>query len=491
MTLVGLAAGLACVGAPGGQLSADPLAPARANAAALSRRVLQEAQLVHQRTVRYQVESARAGLLGDELASSEASAQALRLRAGQTESLLRQEALLSYADALPVVGTGGQSSRDLMKATDQATYLALTVGDISGTLDLLNNEQSQLARTVATSRLELRSAIEAESSAAQARLLALREAASLQVLLSRAESQVAALTSAERSPTGPPVGDGIVKALAQQLGAAPANPRPTSIASSPRRAVTAAVTAPLAKEARTVALSQKAALSNGPRKRATTTAELTTTTRTTTVIRPTTTTARPTTTTARPTTTTDGPTTTTDGPTTTTGGRPGTSTDARPTTTTTTTAAGAVGPAPSSPHPSSTTTPSTTTSTSTTTTSTATTSTTTTTDPPAPTTTTPTTTPATTTPPVTTAATTADAHPPPAGGLWLELRECESGDNYQADTGNGYYGAYQFSWSTWVDLGYPGRPDQEPYWMQDEAAQRLEAMDGWGQWPSCSTALGV
>ncbi len=152
MALVGLAAGLVSVGAPGGQLAADPLAPARANAAALSRRVLQEAQLVHQRTVRYQVESARAGLLGDELASSEASAQALRLRAGQTESLLRQEALLSYADALPVVGAGGQSSHDLMEATDQATYLALTVGDISGTLDLLKSEQSQLARTVATSR---------------------------------------------------------------------------------------------------------------------------------------------------------------------------------------------------------------------------------------------------------------------------------------------------------------------------------------------------
>ena len=487
MALVGLAAGLVSVGAPGGQLAADPLPPARANAAALSRRVLQEAQLVHQRTVRYQVESARAGLLGDELASSEASAQALRLRAGQTESLLRQEALLSYADALPVVGAGGQSSRDLMEATDQATYLALTVGDISGTLDLLKSEQSQLARTVATSRLELHSAIEAESFAAQARLLALREAASLQVLLWRAESQVAALTSAERSPTGPPVGDGIVKALAQQLEATPANPRPASIGAPPRRAATAAVTvtAHLAKPARTASPSAKAALSNGPRTRATTTADLATTTRTTTVL-------RPTTTTGRPTTTTDGATTTTDRPTTTTG---------RPTTTTTTTAAGAVGAAAGTPPPSSTTTLSTTTptsttitsttTTSTTTRSTTTTSTTTTTDPPAPPTTPATTTPATTSPPATTAATAADVHPPPTGGLWLELRECESGDNYQADTGNGYYGAYQFSWATWVDLGYPGRPDQEPYWMQDEAAQRLEAMDGWGQWPSCSTALGV
>ena len=264
VALVGLAAGFASVAAPGGQLSADPLAPARANAAALSRRALQEAQLVHQRTVRYQVESARAGLLGDELASSEASAQALRSRAGQTESLLRQEALLSYADALPAVGAGGQSSRDLMEATDQATYLALTVGDISGTLDLLKSEQSQLARTVATSRRELQSAIEAESSAAQARLLALREAASLQVLLSRAESQVAALTSAERPPTGPPVGDGIVKALAQQLGATPANPRPTSIGASPGRAATAAVTAPLAVRTHKTASARKAARPMGP-----------------------------------------------------------------------------------------------------------------------------------------------------------------------------------------------------------------------------------
>jgi hypothetical protein len=79
----------------------------------------------------------------------------------------------------------------------------------------------------------------------------------------------------------------------------------------------------------------------------------------------------------------------------------------------------------------------------------------------------------------------------PSGGVWLELRECESGDNYQSDTGNGYYGAYQFSASTWSDLGYPGLPDEEPYWMQDAAAQRLEAADGWAQWPSCSAALGL
>ena len=78
-----------------------------------------------------------------------------------------------------------------------------------------------------------------------------------------------------------------------------------------------------------------------------------------------------------------------------------------------------------------------------------------------------------------------------AGGVWLQLRECESSDNYQANTGNGFYGAYQFSQSTWSDLGYPGRPDQEPPAMQDEAAQKLQAESGWGQWPACSAALGL
>ena len=78
-----------------------------------------------------------------------------------------------------------------------------------------------------------------------------------------------------------------------------------------------------------------------------------------------------------------------------------------------------------------------------------------------------------------------------AGGVWLQLRQCESGDNYQADTGNGFYGAYQFSPSTWTGMGYPGRPDQEPPAMQDQAAQRLQAQSGWGQWPACSAALGL
>jgi hypothetical protein len=71
------------------------------------------------------------------------------------------------------------------------------------------------------------------------------------------------------------------------------------------------------------------------------------------------------------------------------------------------------------------------------------------------------------------------------------LRECESSDNYQANTGNGFYGAYQFSQQTWTDLGYSGRPDLAPPSMQDQAAMKLQAESGWGQWPACAAALGL
>jgi hypothetical protein len=78
-----------------------------------------------------------------------------------------------------------------------------------------------------------------------------------------------------------------------------------------------------------------------------------------------------------------------------------------------------------------------------------------------------------------------------AGGVWLQLRQCESGDNYGENSGNGYYGAYQFSQPTWTGLGYPGRPDQESPAMQDKAAMQLQAQSGWGQWPACAAALGL
>ncbi|HET6909346.1 MAG TPA: transglycosylase family protein [Mycobacteriales bacterium] len=66
------------------------------------------------------------------------------------------------------------------------------------------------------------------------------------------------------------------------------------------------------------------------------------------------------------------------------------------------------------------------------------------------------------------------------------LRVCESSDRYHANTGNGYYGAYQFNRSTWRGLGYGGRPDRATKRTQDAATRKLHDRRGWSPWPSCS-----
>lgn len=79
----------------------------------------------------------------------------------------------------------------------------------------------------------------------------------------------------------------------------------------------------------------------------------------------------------------------------------------------------------------------------------------------------------------------------PTGDVWARLRQCESRGHYDINTGNGFYGAYQFHPRTWRGLGYPGLPHQAPPEMQDEAARKLQARSGWGQWPACSRRLGL
>jgi len=78
-----------------------------------------------------------------------------------------------------------------------------------------------------------------------------------------------------------------------------------------------------------------------------------------------------------------------------------------------------------------------------------------------------------------------------SGDVWAELRQCESGGNYAENTGNGFYGAYQFAPGTWTGLGYSGLPSDAPPAVQDAAAQQLQARSGWGQWPACSAQLGL
>ncbi|HVA11324.1 MAG TPA: ubiquitin-like domain-containing protein [Candidatus Dormibacteraeota bacterium] len=80
-------------------------------------------------------------------------------------------------------------------------------------------------------------------------------------------------------------------------------------------------------------------------------------------------------------------------------------------------------------------------------------------------------------------------------GTWLAaLRGCESGGNYQDNTGNGYYGAYQFSLGTWQRLGLSGLPSSAPPSVQDQAIVRNTNLSGGGlasQNPGCYYRTGI
>lgn len=64
------------------------------------------------------------------------------------------------------------------------------------------------------------------------------------------------------------------------------------------------------------------------------------------------------------------------------------------------------------------------------------------------------------------------------------IRQLESGNNYSIGGG----GAYQFQDGTWQSLGYKGSAQDHPPEVQDEAARKLLARDGWTPWttaPAC------
>lgn len=81
------------------------------------------------------------------------------------------------------------------------------------------------------------------------------------------------------------------------------------------------------------------------------------------------------------------------------------------------------------------------------------------------------------------------------GDVWYSLRVCESTNNYSKNTGNGYYGAYQFDLPTWksnAPVEWRGtRPDLAPSSIQDQAAKSLQAKRGWQPWPGCRAKLGL
>lgn len=87
---------------------------------------------------------------------------------------------------------------------------------------------------------------------------------------------------------------------------------------------------------------------------------------------------------------------------------------------------------------------------------------------------------------------TVQARPAATGDIWWVLGDCESGNDPAKNTGNGYYGAFQFSIGTWNSMGTGyDRADHAPYGVQLDAAKRLQARSGWGQWPGCAAKLGL
>jgi LysM repeat protein len=69
-------------------------------------------------------------------------------------------------------------------------------------------------------------------------------------------------------------------------------------------------------------------------------------------------------------------------------------------------------------------------------------------------------------------------------GILARVRARESGGNYADNTGNGYYGAYQFNLGTWRGVGGSGLPSDASPAEQDMRAQMLYNERGCSPWPN-------
>ncbi|HEX4246941.1 MAG TPA: transglycosylase family protein [Pseudonocardia sp.] len=76
---------------------------------------------------------------------------------------------------------------------------------------------------------------------------------------------------------------------------------------------------------------------------------------------------------------------------------------------------------------------------------------------------------------------------------WDKLAQCESTENWDADTGNGYKGGLQFDDRTWRNYGgteYAPTADHASRDEQIAVAKKVQEEQGWHAWPSCSRKLG-
>jgi LysM repeat protein len=74
------------------------------------------------------------------------------------------------------------------------------------------------------------------------------------------------------------------------------------------------------------------------------------------------------------------------------------------------------------------------------------------------------------------------------GANWSAIAACESGGNWSANTGNGFYGGLQFTEQTWLSYGgghYASSANLATKAQQIAVAERVLAGQGIGAWPAC------
>lgn len=75
--------------------------------------------------------------------------------------------------------------------------------------------------------------------------------------------------------------------------------------------------------------------------------------------------------------------------------------------------------------------------------------------------------------------------------VWLRLKVCEAGDyGWHADTGNGFYGAFQITAGNAVHYGF-ARPDLLPPASQLRLARLILRDQGVTAWPVCGPRAGL
>lgn len=77
---------------------------------------------------------------------------------------------------------------------------------------------------------------------------------------------------------------------------------------------------------------------------------------------------------------------------------------------------------------------------------------------------------------------------------WNKVAACESSNDWNINTGNGYYGGLQFAQSTWEAFGgtrYAPRADLATKDQQIAVAEKVLDGQGPGAWPVCSVRAGL